>query len=1051
MSLLHEGAVAPHFAALLRACAAPHGWTLQEQYQLARKGQSQLRLDGVLVDTFGLRHGVWEAKDTDDDLPKEARAKFKKGYPTDNILFQSPTRAILYQDGKEAADEDLTDPERLVSILKEFFAYEPPHYEQWDRAVAEFSVKVPELALNLKSLIEKELKENKRFAAAFDDFAEVARQAVNPNISVAAVEEMLIQHLLTERIFRKVFNNPDFAQRNVIAHEIEKVITALTSRSFSREAFLGRLDRFYGAIEATAATIDNYREKQTFLNTVYEQFFQGFSVKVADTHGIVYTPQAVVDFMVRSVDDILRREFGRADGLAADGVAILDPFVGTGNFILRVMRQMPRTRLEQKYRAELFCNEVMLLPYYIASMNIEHEYVELTGQYEPFEGIALVDTFELAEGRQPSLFAKENTQRVQRQKDAPIFVIIGNPPYNAAQLNENDNNKNRTYPVIGKRVSETYSKLSNASLLIKLNDPYVKAFRWASDRLGDEGVISFVTNNSFLRDFSFDGMRHALSNDFDELYILDLGGNVRQNPRLSGTTHNVFGIQVGVCISVLIRNGKNILPRKAQIYYASTGEEWRREEKCHFLDDKGSVFGVEWSIITPDQKGNWLTSGMKIEFDDFLSLGEKLTSPSSANSVFRTFSLGVSTNRDDWVYQFDETKLLKQVAQFSQTYNMELSRWIELGRPKPAIESLSRDDRSTKWSSMLLGKLEKGKRADFAVNKIRNSLYRPFVKSQLYYDRLLIDAPGQLAGYFPNLETEQENIAICVPGRGNRKDFGVLAVRSIVSLDLAFEKIQCFPFYTYNEDGSNRRENITDWALARFREVYGDPPETEFFLENSVSLPTADPEPGTNPGRETDPSRGTDPRQETGFSRKNPVSGGGITKWDIFHYVYALLHHPAYRQTYAANLRRELPRIPFVRDFWAYARAGARLAELHVNYEQQPEYPLTRLENPDQPLDWRVEKMRLSKDRTQIVYNDFLTLGGIPAAAFDYRLGNRSALEWVIDQYRVTTDKRSGITNDPNRADDPQYIVRLIGQVVAVSVATVGIVNGLPAWEIMTN
>ncbi len=283
LSLLHEGAVAPHFAALLRACAAPLGWSLQEQYSLPRKGQHPIRLDGALLDPFSLRHGVWEAKDRDDDLEKEARAKFKQGYPTDNILFQSPARALLYQDGRVVADEDITDPERLVEVLKLFFGYEPPAFVEWERAVAEFKDRVPELAQSLLALIEKERKENKRFVAAFDDFAEVARQAVNPNISVQAVEEMLIQHLLTERIFRKVFNNPDFGQRNVIAREIEKVIEALTSRSFSRTAFLGRLDRFYGAIETTAATIDNYREKQTFLNTVYEQFFQGFSVKVADT------------------------------------------------------------------------------------------------------------------------------------------------------------------------------------------------------------------------------------------------------------------------------------------------------------------------------------------------------------------------------------------------------------------------------------------------------------------------------------------------------------------------------------------------------------------------------------------------------------------------------------------------------------------------------------------------------------------------------------------------------------------------------------------------
>jgi predicted helicase len=362
-----------------------------------------------------------------------------------------------------------------------------------------------------------------------------------------------IQHLLTERIFRKVFNNPDFARRNVIAAEIEKVIDALTSHSFNRDAFLGKLDHFYRAIETTAATIDDFVQKQEFLNAVYEKFFQGFSVKVADTHGIVYTPQPIVSFMVRSVEDILQREFGQS--LSSKDVHILYPFVGTGNFIVRVMQEIKRTALEHKYRHELHCNEVMLLPYYIASMNIEHEYLELTNTYEPFEGICLVDTFELAEHRQAQLdfMTPANTARVERQKKSPITVVIGNPPYNVGQLNENDNNKNRKYKKMDRRVSETYAKDSKATNKNALSDPYVKAIRWASDRIGDEGIIAFVTNNSFLEQIAFDGVRKNLEAGFDEIYVLDLGGNVRKNPKLSGTTHNVFGIQVGVSVNIFVR------------------------------------------------------------------------------------------------------------------------------------------------------------------------------------------------------------------------------------------------------------------------------------------------------------------------------------------------------------------------------------------------------------------------------------------------------------------------------------------------------------------
>lgn len=335
------------------------------------------------------------------------------------------------------------------------------------------------------------------------------------------------------------------------------MIDALTSQAFNRDAFLGKLDHFYRAIESTAATIEDFAQKQDFLNAVYEKFFQGFSVKVADTHGIVYTPQPIVNFMVCSVEEILQKEFGKS--LTSPGVHILDPFVGTGNFIVRAMQEIKKTALEQKYKHELHCNEVMLLPYYIASMNIEHEFYELTGRYEPFEGICMVDTFELAEGEQRTLsfMNPENTQRVERQKQSPIFVIIGNPPYNANQVNENDNNKNRKYKMLDKRVSDTYAKDSKATLVNKLSDPYVKAIRWATDRIGDEGIVAFVTNNSFVDNLAFDGMRKHLAQDFDEIYVLDLGGNVRKNPKLSGTTHNVFGIQVGVSINIFVRKRRS--------------------------------------------------------------------------------------------------------------------------------------------------------------------------------------------------------------------------------------------------------------------------------------------------------------------------------------------------------------------------------------------------------------------------------------------------------------------------------------------------------------
>ena len=988
-----EGAVSPAFAALLRRCAKQSYWTLVEQYSMRRGGRI-IRVDGALVDPFKLVHGVWEAKDTDDDLEKEIKRKFEAGYPNDNILFQAPDRAIIWQNGQEVFDEDISNSDYLIEALNVFFGYQPPAFEQWQQAIEEFKLRVPELAGGLLDLIEKERQTNPRFIQAFREFTALCREAINPNLSTQAVEEMLIQHLLTERIFRKVFDNPDFVERNLIAHEIEKVIQSLTSRYFSRHEFLKPLDRFYGAIETTAATIDDFSQKQSFLNTVYEKFFQGFSVKVADTHGIVYTPQPIVDFMVRSVEDILQKEFGRS--LSDESVHILDPFVGTGNFIVRMMREIQRSKLPHKYAHELHCNEVMLLPYYIASMNIEHAYYELTGTYQPFEGICLVDTFELAEEKQRSfsLFMKDNTERVTRQKDTPIFVIVGNPPYNAKQVNENDNNKNRPYHEMNKRVTETYAKDSQATNKNALSDVYVKAIRWASNRIRQnrEGIVAFVTNNSFVDNLAFDGMRKHLAQDFDAIYVLDLGGNVRKNPKLSGTSHNVFGIQVGVSVNLFVKKKDTSPQEQARICYARADEFWRKEQKYDFLDEKKHRGGIDWRAIEPDKNHTWLTEGLHSEFEAFLPMGTKEAKAGKGKALFENYGRGVATCRDAWAYNVSRDEVARNMRRVIETYNDHVFKWGRLAKKPDIDDFVIYDDTKISWSEGLKNHVKRQIAIEYDEAKLRCSVYRPFAREYLFFDKYLNERRYQMPFIFPSLDSESENRAICTSGVSSNKPFQALMTNTIPCLDMV-EKTQCFPFYTYDEDGSNRRENITDWALEQFRTYYND---------------------------------------------------DRISKWDVFHYVYAILHHPQYREKYAANLRRELPRIPFAPGFWGFAEAGAKLAELHVHYEDQAEYPLKWVENPDVLLNWRVEKMKLSKDKTQLIYNEFLTLGGIPPEAFEYRLGNRSALEWVVDQYRVKTDKRSGIVNDPNRPDDPQYIVRLIGKVITVSLETVRIVGSLP-------
>ena len=996
----HESAVRSAFQTLLEGCGRQFGWTLVPEYSISLARNRRIVVDGALIDDFQLPQGYWEAKDIHDDLPGEVLRKFAAGYPRSNILFQTPKRAILWQNEQRVLDNDLSDPEQLIETLQTFFSYRPQQYVEWQEAVAQFKDKVPHIGRGVARLIHQERRSNPRFTSAFADFLEKCRSSINPDLSEAAVEEMLIQHLLTVRIFRTVFNNPDFTRRNVIANEIETVIDALTSQSFSRLDFLQSLDHFYLAIERTAATISNFSQKQHFLNTVYEQFFQGFSVRVADTHGIVYTPQPLVDFMVKSVEQILRSEF---DTSLSDGsVHVIDPFVGTGNFIVRIMREIRKTALPDKYARELHCNEVMLLPYYVASMNVEHEFYQATGAYQPFEGICLVDTFDLAEERQLSLFVPRNTQRVEKQKDTPMFVIIGNPPYNVGQVNENDNNKNRQYATLDNRVAQTYSGDSRATLKAQLADPYVKAIRWACDRIGEQGIVAFVTNNSFLDGIAFDGMRKHLHKDFNRVYVLDLKGNVRKDSMREGIPigekHTVFGLaaMVGISVTFFVRSPQY---QDNKIYYSDVDWKATRQDKFNLIENARTVDGIQWQELRPDKNHTWLTEGLRSEFETFIPVGSKVAKVGKDDAmevIFKHYSNGVKTNRDAWTYNFNRNMLTENMKQTIEYYNDQVLKWERRADEEANMDDfVVYDDEKISWSSTLKLHLKRSRSAEFAERKVRNSLYRPFTKSNLFFDRVMNNRVYGFPTIFPTPETETENRVICVSGLGSNKPFHALMTEMIPCFDI-LEKTQCFPFYTYDEDGTNRRENITGGVLHKFRSQYQDE---------------------------------------------------SISKWDVFHYDYAVLHHPDYRETYQANLKRELPRLPFLSDFWSYVKAGQRLGEIHVSYEDQPEYHLDFIETPGEPLDWRVEKMKLSKDKTCIRYNDFLTLAGIPPTAFDYRLGNRSALDWIIDQYRIKTDKRSGITNDPNRPDDPQYIVKLIGKVITISLETIKLVKGLPQWQ----
>ena len=989
----HEGAVRTAFQNLLAETGRRAGWTL-----IPELASGSIRPDGTFRDEYFLNRGYWEAKDTNDNLEAEVQKKIAKGYPLANTIFEDTQRAYLYQNGQVAMQADLTEREQLSTLLVTFFSYTEPAHEDFSTAVDDFKQRVPDLARGLVQIIQDAHTTNPAFQKAFTSFFTLCRESLNPNLSEAAVDEMLVQHLLTERLIRTIFDSQDFIRRNVIAREVETVIDALVSKAFNRHEFLKRLDPFYLAIESAARTIADFSEKQHFLNAVYERFFQGYSVKAADTLGIVYTPQEIVDFMCASVEQVLQDEFGKK--LSDPGVNILDPCTGTGNFVVNLLRRIPRRALRRVYTEQLFANEVMLLPYYIAALNIEHAYYARTGEYKRFDGLCFVDTLDLAEegGQgQFSVMTEENTARVERQKTSPITVIIGNPPYNVGQINENDNNKNRKYKVIDERIRVTYAKDSKATLNMQLYDPYVKFFRWAVERLeGRDGIVCFVTNNSFVDKIAFDGMRKNILQDFTRIYHADLHGNVRENPKLSGTAHNVFGIQVGVGITVAIRNAKH---NNRALLYHRVPEDWRREEKLSWLAKKKTVAAVEWKTLRPDDKHAWLIPLYADEFRAFSPLGSKEAKSGkgkASETIFKTYSLGVSTNSDAYVYDFKQSSLIKRAKNMVENFNTELDRWKRNGEPKDLATFLKVDEAVLKWIRNTKRTLLRGNYVDFNPASIRTGLYRPFVKRSLFFDRAFNEDTYRLPAMLPTVSAEMENRLICVSDIGHRASFSTLIVDAIPNLHVlaSLDVFQCFSFYVYNEDGSNRRENITDWGLQQFHDHYGD---------------------------------------------------ATITKWDVFYYVYGVLHHPGYREKFADNLKRELPRIPFAPDFRAFASAGKQLARLHLEYEDLEPYELQWIESDDAPLSYRVERMKLSKDKTVLMVNDSLTLAGIPPDMFGYRLGNRSALEWVIDQYRIKTDNRSGIRSDPNRLDDEEYIVRLVGQVVRVSLETVEIVRGLPA------
>ncbi len=950
------------FQRLLEDLSKERGLSLVPEWPVGHNNRK--KIDGaVKAGDYPFPLGFWEAKDENDALETEIQKKRAIGYPTKNTIFEDTQRAILWQNDKQIGEFDLTKSGEVGDLLDRFFGYTEADREGFEEAVRDFIKQVPTLATALHRKIEDERAQPK-FQSAFAKFHAVCQGALNPSIKAEQVEEMLVQHLLTERLFKRVFQNDDWFAHNVIAREIEGVIEALTARSWSRNEFLKSLDPFFKVIEDRARTLPRFGDKQTFLDALYERFFQAYSPDTADTMGIVYTPQPIVDWMCASVERTLMKQWGKT--LATPDVQILDPCTGTGNFIVNLMGRIPEFDLESKYKGrtrdangnlipELWANEIMLLPYYVASGNIEHHYFERMAEHASFEGLCFQDTLDL--NPQMTMFTEENSERVARQKGAPLTVIIGNPPYNVGQQNENDNNKNRTYKGAGQSygvddlIKKTYAKASNATLQNKLYDAYVRFFKWAEYRLDDrDGIVCFVTNNSFVHKNVFDGMRLTLSKAFNQIWHFDLGGDARSNDGGG----NVFGIMVGVGITILVKNQAS---QERFIRYHRVPDDFNQSEKLEYIANTVDVDGVQWQELEPNKKNAWLTEGLEADFETFVPIGTKAARASfspDSKTIFKTYSLGASTNRDEWVYNFDKSRLSSEVRHFTEFYNSEVERWAAHKKKKDNFDDFVKyDEKSIKWSSTLKNAAKGGKLAIYSEEHFRVALYRPFSKRHLYYDELLIDRAGAFGRYFPK---DKENRVIVISDIGHRTPFSVLMTDCIPDLHLCStsDGFQCFPLCIYGaKEDSEGLDNITGYALKIARAQWGE-----------------------------------------------------VSREDIFYATYALLHAPSYRAKFAENLKRELPRLPLdalpldPAQWRQLVEIGRKLGDLHVGYDAAPIHPMGNINTTPKgaPFETRVgeKKMKWNADKTTLRVNGSTELRGFTPAMFEYRLGNRSALDWVV-------------------------------------------------------
>lgn len=1001
VGVTNEMAIKQPFDNLLLNYASAKHYVYATEVTIKNENGKNVRPDGILMNELRIHKGYIESKDTNDTLDEEINKKlYKDGYPKSNIIFQDSIFAVLIQNGEEISRIEMSNADKLVKILLQFINYKPEYIEKFDEALKKFKEDIPTIVDTLRSTINAEFTTNEKFVIASNDFFEMCQKEINPQITQEDIREMIIQHILTEDLFKSVFDESDFHHENNIASQLENLVNTFMSRSM-RQNQLGELGHYYKTLNAQAALVSDHHEKQKFLKVVYENFYKVYNPKGADKLGVVYTPNEIVRFMVQSTDYLLQKHFNKQ--LADQNVHILDPATGTGTFITDIIDFIPSQYLEHKYKNEIFANEVAILPYYVANLNIEYTYKQKMGKYVEFPNSCFVDTLDnidaLAyEGKQHSLFgfSSENADRIKRQNEQKISVIIGNPPYNANQASFNDFNKNREYPAIDKRIKDTYVKYSTAQKT-KSYDPYKKFYRWASDRIDENGIIAFVTNSGFLNKKSDDGFRKAIEKEFDFCYVIDLGGDVREisgkDGIFIGEAHTVFGIgaMVGIAIMFLIKS-KDKLNSKCQIKYIHPCDiRATRVEKFEWLTAVSNFGQINFETIIPDKNFNWIKQ-LENDFDDLIPLLEK----KSKDVLFHLSSLGVSTNRDEWLFAIDKNDLLKKSKFLSETFNSSVSK--------------NEMNDKIKWSDTLKNYLKRGLKSKYEKGKIVDLLFRPYSKVFYYSEKKFSDRLTQNHFDFFGNNLSNENKLICVVIEP-QIPFVTLSTKSIINMHYGGRQTQIFAQYRYDQEG-NRLDNITDWGLEQYTTYYNKDKKQITEEENSTyksvntniettitaKISNEYPQPhleSNNDFQLHEPNEGYQKRQ--------------ITKEDIFHYTYAVLHNPAYRKKYELNLKREFPRLPFYDDFFLWASLGKKLMDLHINYESVEPYKLdlVNIPNNNDPNYRPKVKLKANKEDGIIYLDEYSHLSGIPSEAWDYKLGNRSALEWVLDQYKEKkyTDK----------------------------------------------